>query len=63
MYKGMNIAKEIQNMKYVYKLIVKDKLTEYKDEYVCSFQIVNNYSIQVLPKKYRDLYKKLTEVE
>lgn len=59
MYRGMNIGKELENMKYLYNLIVKEGKTEYKDEYICSFQIVNNYSIREVPKKYRELYKQL----
>jgi hypothetical protein len=55
----MSIQKEIANIKYIYNLIVKEGKTEYKDEYICSFQIVNNNSIQVLPKKYIELYKQL----
>jgi hypothetical protein len=57
----MNIQKEIANIKHVYNLIVKDGKAEYKDEYICSFQIVNNNSIQSLPKKYIKLYKELSE--
>lgn len=59
--KGHNIGKELANMKYIYQLIVTEGKEEYKDEYICSFQIVNNYSIQVVARKYRDLYKRLTE--
>lgn len=60
---GMNIGKEIDNLKYVYQLIVKDGNKEYKDEYICSFQIVNNNSIRELPKKYRKLYMELVGLD
>ncbi len=63
MCKGKNIANEIANMKYVYQLIVKDGRLEYKDEYICSFQNVRNYSIQKIPNKYIKLYKRLEGIE
>ena len=59
MSKGNSIEKNINNMKYLYDLIVNHGRTEYKDEYICSFQIVNNHSVRVMPKKYRNLYNQL----
>jgi hypothetical protein len=63
MYKGKNIAKEIANMKYIYQLIVNEGKEEYKDEYICSFQIVRNYSIQKIPNKYIELYRRLEGIK
>lgn len=59
MYKGKNIGMEYENMRYVYGLIVNEDKTEYKDEFICSYQIVRNYSIRNIPKKYIKLHNKL----
>lgn len=63
MYKGKNIGKEIENLKFIYQLIAKEGRPEYKDEYICSFQIINNNSIRELPKKYRKLYMELVGLD
>lgn len=62
MHRGKNITKEFDNMKYIYNLIVKENREDYKDEYICSFQIINNNSIREIPKKYRKLYNKLVGI-
>lgn len=56
---NVTIKDAFQDMKFIYNLIAIEGKIEYKDEFICVFQIINNNSVREVPKKYRELYKKL----